>query len=255
MITFEIEKDGQSIEFKFPSKAEEIKLTQYCMYEIKMNELNDFHLIDSSTLDDLGYSKYLYNLCDLLSCFTDKSLNDILNIPSDVVFKNSDTTDINGLESLFVMIHNVIQSYKPSNRKSFVYEGVKYIIPTMIFNKVLGKEVNPKLTTGEAILCYQYEYMLKAKESDTNEIKHKLTFNKILAMISILCRKKNEVLPIDEHEINTFEAKRMELFANIPFSIGLDIQYFFFNTQTTSKQDYSLNTLLRTSINKQVVAG
>ena len=218
-----IEIEGQEKGFKFPEKVNEISLWQYCQYESKYNSMSDeFKNLDIETLDGFQTARYIHNMVELLSCFTDCDLNELMSIPLNTKFKGTKQV-INELQTLFFYITKMIAEYQPQKRTYFKYKGQKFIFPHQTISKLTKQPQNPKLTAGEAILMFQYNHIFqKAKDAQG-------TFYKLLGMIAVLCRKDKEKLPISEFELDKFQENRIQFFKGIGMDIGLDIYSFFLN--------------------------
>jgi len=76
-------------------------------------------------------------------------------------------------------------------------------------------------------------------------IKQGGNYNRKLAIVSILCRKKDEILPLQDSECVEFVTNRMKYFSNLDAETVENVMFFFTLSLLTSKKIGISSTLLR----------
>lgn len=214
---------------KLPTQPSEVTLKTYCELELYLKGLPDwFKQAQFENLSELDTGNFYLYICKILSIFSGQPKELFEGVTMDELGKNS-------LILMYLNIPTLIMTYKPQERKEFKYRGQTYIVPHNVINKITGREEQPKLTMIEGTLLMQYNHIYSKSEA----VEQLGTYHKILLIISVLCRKKGEVLPSDDKMIEGFTAGRKKLFENLPMNIALDVWFFLSSTY----RDYSKATI------------
>ena len=236
-IVIEVEKEGGNNHFTIPADIAEMTLWQFVQYERLIQTTPKWY--QEGKIETPGQTaQWMYYEAHVLSIFTGCNLNEILNIPLDGQFVQEHSEEaFDNLLKVSAHIHRLIHSYQPKQRTSFNWQNITYHLPINVISAITGQETVANLTVGEYIQMNQFNHYWTMHDTTQGD------FNKVLGILAVLARAESETFPLEESEIETHCAERMELFKDIPMDIGRDIWFFFANTQ---------NNLWRTRLSKML---
>ncbi len=243
-----------------PSEPRDVTFMQYCTLVENANRIKEY-LSKSSDEGNYSEAKRIIMIKEGLNEFFDYDFKDF------AIGEETDGSSIRlTLLGLDRYIHNLVFAYKPKKRhKSWFVKsnGIRYHVPKFTIDKVLKKERNPKMLTGEVIESYVVEERLRQAcegvESDKLIVangkkkrgwlyKAEVNFVQNLKKIAILCRQKDESMPTDDYEFMEWLDNRYVEFKDLDMVSALDIIFFLGHTTTTYKITHALDTTLRRSI-------
>lgn len=253
-----IQKTDDDLELFLPSDIHEVSLRAKLDFDesIKIvmgylsNTLND--LDKESPSEGTGY--YLYLLCKGLTDFfigqgQQVDLNDFLNIDVTELLENGElkpevlSKHIETYENkeplkvedvfptilgVWEYIANLCNNYTPNKYTdqdlSFEYKGETFKVFRRTVDSLYGEKFS-KVSVGELTESFEISRKL-AKLGEGPSVK----LTEMLGLISILARKEDEKLPLDD--IENFVEKRSKFFIDIPYTTAVEV--FFYLTPSLS---------------------
>jgi hypothetical protein len=237
---YSIEHNGNKIVFDIPSRLKDITLQELTEYEVKFNTFPKWFREfkgDETTLSQNDKASFIHYSLELFSVYTKKDLTVLKEI-----------ADLKSILALWNTLHYAMFYTEPKQIKSFKFRNETFIVPQNVINHLTGETENANLNTWETILALQYEFIL----NDTDLIKQGGNYNRKLAIVSILCRKKDEILPLQDTECVEFVTNRMKYFSNLDAETVENVMFFFTLSLLTSKKIGISSMLLKVLKNGKI---
>lgn len=159
--------------------------------------------------------------------------------------------DTASLEAIARKIFTSLATYKAQPRTSFEHRGRTFIVPPSSVTKIGEYEQVlhlPNARAGEVIEALQRSHLYGAKNEQGENVLPDAKYHTDLAMIASICRMKVggtdeepelEEIPYGMEKFSPFVDERMQLLADLPANIAIDVSFFLLN---------SLNSSLRTAM-------
>lgn len=240
--------DGNTVLLNFPSEVKDITLRQYIAYERHIRSAPSWYTKGENEsgepLSQRQIAHWMVLEMQSLSHLSGVDINQLLQLEiGDIDAVVIDQTAIESVLDLSAYLHSVVSTYQPKLRQYFEFRGQTYYFPVKTAQRIasqgLGEELDFKrLTVQEYVDINNFNHYWGGQDTERGD------FQKVLGMLSVLCRQEGELLPLPESEHDDFVSERLALFQDIPMDIGLDVWFFFVNTRSTYEATHSLQTLL-----------
>lgn len=218
--TIKSEDDGIIAEVMIPSSFDEVPLNKYISF------MKEASLIGEENVNPI------VQMAKAVGEFTGIDLHDILSANIGEMYGEADELD-GSLRTLYGYILKMVADYKPKlmtpDTAGFVYKGEQFTIPVILQNTLGGLPILPNISVLESIECFEIQRITSNMIDETGDENGSQLFTFYLRMLSILCRKPGEFLPIGESDREKFFNDRSIYFKEITAAIALDVDFFLSN--------------------------
>lgn len=139
-----------------------------------------------------------------------------------------------GLCTINNHIAKIIADYKPEIRTTiggiFTYQGYEYNIPAIRVSAIGGMPILPDISVLEAIECHEIQREAATQASISGDADGNLLYSMYLKLLTLLCRRGNETLPLNDAERDNWINDRMLDLKGIDAQTALDVAFFLANT-------------------------
>lgn len=215
--TIKNEENGIIAQVMIPASFSEVQLDKYISFSIEADKIGED-----------GYNPII-QMAKAIGEFTGIDLDKIL--VANVGDLYSETDDLDGsLRTLYGYILNLCGQYAPQlmtpETAGFEYKGERFTIPVIAQNVLGGLPILPTVSVLEAIEAFEIQRLTANMIDETGDENGSFRFTYYLRLLSIICRKEGEELPISESEREKFFTERSLFFREIPAEIALNVDFF-----------------------------
>lgn len=252
---------SKTIQVRIPTTPSEMTMKQWSNFHLTLKEAPDWFksiefedeqgmLEQVKVWNEENWMDFYLSVGSLLASVSpdEVTINDLLSVP----FTSAKQGD--GLLAMYSVLIDCIQSYQPTERRSFEWQGATYVVPKSITDSFGATMVGANLTTIESIEALQFSQVLNGKDEHGEPVFEDAKYQTDLALMACLCRKVKksgelESMPLDFVKRRRFIDQRMQKFKDVPFNIALDIDFFLsglFSASLRTRTYHTLSTLLST---------
>lgn len=199
--------------------------------------------------DHNNYLALKYHCGELLSCFLDVDLKDLLG-SYDLTGTEDEVTDV--IMTMYTYVISAFSKYKQKERDYFTHKGQVFAVPTTSVDVLGRKTLGTNLTTIEAVEALTLEHVLGTKDEDGNYYFPDARFRTDTAVVAALCRMVGddstlETMPTDFQIRRKWLDERIDFFSDLSFDVALDIFFFLKISSEGLNNIRKLGLFLRTS--------
>jgi len=223
-------------EMSFPQSAEEITMRQWTDFQLRKNEAPDwFKELERADKpkreammkewDEERWGEFFYTIADLMTCVVDAKAADLLRMFPPIADGKT------ALATLYLELDSIINGYEPKERNTFEWKGHTYVWPQKVVDNMGHQWWGQELTTAEAIEALQIEHVYSAKDNSGEYILADRKYHVDRALVAVLSHRvlkddSIEQVPLEYNARRRFLENRIELFADAPMSVCLDMAFF-----------------------------
>lgn len=225
--------DNHSVDLELPSEVSEITLRQWVKYqELAKDAPAHIEKEDNATFVD--WLQFISFAKAVLELFSGKDLSRALAGIS------AQPNAQNGIVAMYTGVVSLVAGYEPKERESFEWKGATYVLPETIQQSFGQMLVGGNLSVMEATDALDIEHVFGQKNADGTPAIEDAKYHNDIALVASICRKVKqdetlEMPPMDFIQRRQWFDRRLELFADLPMDIALDVAFFLIGSNSVSK--------------------
>ena len=145
----------------------------------------------------------------------------------------------NSIVAMYSNLVSLVRDYVPKHRDTFKWKGATFALPETVRQSFEQVIVGANLSVMEATDALQIEHVFGAKNEDGSPAIEDARYHNDIALVASICRRVKhdgslEMPPLDFIERRQWFDKRIELFADLPMDIALDVGFFLISSKIAS---------------------